>query len=118
MDEAEALRDVASLLKAISNRRRLAVLYHLADGEKSVGEMERLVGLSQSALSQHLARLRQIGVVATRREAQRVFYSIADPRVTTLLGALVQICGVAALGEIVSPDLLGRIDDNSSAEES
>ena len=66
------------LLKAIGNERRLMVLCHLADGEKSVGALEDLVGLSQSALSQHLARLRRDNIVRTRRAAQTIYYSLAS----------------------------------------
>ncbi len=79
MDSADfhlKLPRAAALLKAMSNQHRLAILCHLGLGERSVGELERLVGLSQSALSQHLSRLRQHGVVATRRDAQTIFYSL------------------------------------------
>ncbi len=76
-DELQANAAKAStLLKAMSNERRLMILCQLAQGERSVGELERAVGLSQSALSQHLARLRQDGVVATRRSAQTIYYSL------------------------------------------
>jgi len=70
-------RKASALLKAMANERRLLILCHLAQGEKSVGELERLVGLSQSALSQHLARLRRDKLVATRREAQTIYYALA-----------------------------------------
>ncbi|HZH27870.1 MAG TPA: metalloregulator ArsR/SmtB family transcription factor [Azospirillaceae bacterium] len=78
----------STLLKAMSNQRRLLILCHLTAGEKSVGELERLVGLSQSALSQHLARLRRQKVVRTRRQAQTIFYSIADTDTVVILDAL------------------------------
>jgi len=78
----------STLLKAMSNQRRLLILCHLAAGEKSVGELERLVGLSQSALSQHLARLRRHKVVRTRRQAQTIFYSIANTDAVVILDAL------------------------------
>lgn len=67
----------SELLKAMSNEKRLMILCYLAEGEKAVGEMERLVGLSQSALSQHLARLRRDGLVKTRRESQTIYYSLS-----------------------------------------
>lgn len=67
----------ASLLKAMSNERRLLILCHLTEGEKSVGELERLVGLRQSALSQHLAKLRRHGLVRTRRDGQSIAYALA-----------------------------------------
>ncbi len=66
----------SGLLKAMSNERRLMILCHLGQGERSVGELERMVKLSQSALSQHLARLRQDGLVTTRRHAQTIYYSL------------------------------------------
>ena len=69
--------EAAQLLKALANERRLQVLCLLADGERSVGEVNELLDLSQSALSQHLAVLRQEGLVVTRREAQTIRYSLA-----------------------------------------
>lgn len=71
-----------SLLKAMSNQSRLMVLCHLIEGEKSAGELERLVGLRQSALSQHLARLRALGLVSTRRDGQTIHYALSggEPR--------------------------------------
>ncbi|MDG4719080.1 MULTISPECIES: helix-turn-helix transcriptional regulator [Thalassospira] len=69
-------QQASTLLKAMSNQSRLLILCQLNEGEKSVGELERIVGLSQSALSQHLARLRRDKLVKTRREAQTIFYSL------------------------------------------
>jgi ArsR family transcriptional regulator len=76
------------VLRVLSNETRLMVLCQLGSGEKSVGELNALVGLSQSALSQHLAKLRAEGLVATRREAQTIFYRIADTRVSQLVVTL------------------------------
>ena len=70
------LSEVAGLLKALSNERRLKIVHVLADHEKCVGDLEKIIGLSQSALSQHLARLRRDGVVKTRRDAQTIYYSL------------------------------------------
>lgn len=81
----------STLLKAMANERRLMVLFHLAEGEKSVGELEKLVGLSQSALSQHLARLRRDSVVQTRRSAQTIYYSLKGVETEVLLGALTRL---------------------------
>jgi DNA-binding transcriptional ArsR family regulator len=67
----------AALLKAMSNEKRLLILCHLIDGEKSAGALERLVGLRQSAMSQHLAKLRREGLVRTRRDGQSIFYALA-----------------------------------------
>ena len=67
----------------------ITMWHHLADaGEYNVNTLVGLSGLSQSALSQHLARLREDGLVATRREAQSVWYRLADPKVAPLLGSL------------------------------
>jgi len=73
--KANALR-ASGLLKAMSNEHRLMILCQLLHGEKSVGELEKIIGLSQSALSQHLARLRRDSLVSTRRSAQTIFYSL------------------------------------------
>ena len=80
--------DVADKLSLLSNANRLMVLCHLLEGEQSVGALQAQLALSQSALSQHLARLRDAGMVATRRESQSIFYRIADPRLHDLIDAL------------------------------
>ena len=82
---------VAGRLDLMANPRRLMILCRLAEGEASVGELLSVVGISQSALSQHLARLRSAGVVATRREAQTIHYRIADPDVSAMMIALYDI---------------------------
>ena len=69
---------VTALLKAIANPARLVILCQLVEGERSVGALERAVGLSQSAISQHLAVLRRGDVVTSRREGQTVFYTLAS----------------------------------------
>lgn len=69
--------DAAGLMKALGNESRLMILCLLAEGERSVGELDAIMPLSQSALSQHLARLRAQGMVETRRESQTIFYSLA-----------------------------------------
>ena len=83
---------VADTLKAIGNARRLMVLCKLVEhGELTVGDLVRHLDLSQSACSQHLARMRDEGLVAFRRESQTLWYRIADPRVETLLATLYQL---------------------------
>ncbi|MEQ1753335.1 MAG: metalloregulator ArsR/SmtB family transcription factor [Micropepsaceae bacterium] len=77
-----------SVLRALSNEARLLVLCQLVQGEASVGDLNDAVGLSQSALSQHLAKLRADGLVATRRDAQTIFYRISDARVSELVSSL------------------------------
>lgn len=81
-------RPAATFLKALSNDRRLAIACLLARSEMSVGELEVLVGVSQSALSQHLARLRRDRLVKTRREAQTIYYSLNGSKVLSLLHAI------------------------------
>ncbi|HKR87994.1 MAG TPA: metalloregulator ArsR/SmtB family transcription factor [Phenylobacterium sp.] len=83
--------EAAKLLKALSNERRLMILCQLGDGELAVGQIQPRVGLSQSALSQHLAVLRDQGVVATRREGQTIFYRIADPAAVKVVATLAEI---------------------------
>lgn len=81
-------RRASTLLKAMSNERRLLILCYLAEGEKSVGELEELVDLSQSALSQHLARLRHDKLVRTRRSAQNIYYSLNGHEAQTVMATL------------------------------
>lgn len=83
-----AITSGARLLKALGNEKRMEILYHLLGKELNVGEMEKIVGLSQSALSQHLAILRAEEVVKTRREAQTIYYSIKSDRVIKILTLL------------------------------
>lgn len=85
--EASA-RQASALLKAMGNPHRLMILCQLVTGEKSVSELERQVGLSQSALSQHLARLRRHALVKTRRSAQTIFYSLAGEEATAIIRTL------------------------------
>jgi len=83
---------VAALLKAMGNGRRLMVLCKLVEhGEMSVSDLARDVALSQSALSQHLAKMREEGLVAFRREGQTLWYRIVDPRTEALLATLYQL---------------------------
>lgn len=86
--EAQAA-EAAAFLKLIANEHRLLVLCYLAErGELTVGQLTERVGLSQSALSQHLSRLRENGLVTTRREAQIIHYRVADPRAEQVLRLL------------------------------
>ena len=77
-----------SMLGAMANPSRLLILCQLAESEKSVGELQPLIGLSQSALSQHLAVLREKRVVRTRREGQQIFYSLASREASALMHTL------------------------------
>jgi DNA-binding transcriptional ArsR family regulator len=86
-----------TLLKAMANPARLMVLCQIAEGEKSVGELERAVGLSQSGLSQHLAVLRSKNLVTTRRDAQTIYYSLSSAEAAAVMDTLYDVfCGKAA----------------------
>lgn len=82
------LSDASALLKMMGNEKRLLILCQLGNGEKSVGELENLVGLKQSALSQHLARLRGERLVKTRRVSQTIYYSLASEEAARLIETL------------------------------
>ena len=91
----ENARRASTLLKAMSNEHRLLILCQLLHGERSVGELERLIGLSQSALSQHLARLRRDNLVQTRRVAQTIFYSLSGEEAAAVIETLYGLyCGM------------------------
>lgn len=86
----------AALLKLLANERRLLILCQLAGGELSVGALHARLGqsqtaLSQSALSQHLALLREQGIVATRRESQTIYYRIADTAALRVIQTLAEL---------------------------
>lgn len=90
-DAAEMARHAAAaaeLLKALAHPARLLVMCRLVDGEASVGELQQQVGLSMSALSQHLAVLRELALVSTRRQSQTIFYSLADGPALSVIQAL------------------------------
>jgi len=83
----------AALLTAMANPKRLAILELLMQGEMAVGQLAGRVGLSQSALSQHLSKLRTQKLVDTRRDAQTIYYSSRSPEVQAILTALREIFG-------------------------
>ncbi|MXQ10636.1 metalloregulator ArsR/SmtB family transcription factor [Microvirga makkahensis] len=86
---ARKAAEVADILQALANERRLMILCKLVEwGESNVTSLADAVALSQSALSQHLARMREEGIVATRRESQTIWYRITDPRIEDLFATL------------------------------
>ncbi|MGJ0508084.1 MAG: ArsR/SmtB family transcription factor [Methylocystis sp.] len=100
VDLAPKAAQAESFLKALANRHRLMVLCELHKGEHSVTKLQEAIGLSQSSLSQHLARLREDRLVKTRRESQTIFYSLADENVSRFIALLYEIfcaseCGIA-----------------------
>ena len=93
-DMLEHASDAAGLMKALGNESRLMILCILAEGERSVGDLNKMVPLSQSALSQQLARLRQQGLVNTRRESQTIYYSLSSGPADRVINLLHDIyCG-------------------------
>jgi ArsR family transcriptional regulator, virulence genes transcriptional regulator len=90
--ELAALRGSAAracaVLKALANEARLMLVCQLAEGEKTVGELQKSVGLSQSAVSQHLALLREHKLVSTRRNGQSVHYSLASGETAAIIETL------------------------------
>lgn len=84
--------EVADILRTLANERRLMILCKLVEwGEGNVTSLAEAVGLSQSALSQHLAKMRDEGIVTFRRESQTIWYRIADPRIEQLFGTLYEL---------------------------
>ena len=86
--DTESVEDATSYLKTLAHRGRLLILHHLESGEKSVGELERLLGTRQAAVSQMLARLRDDNLVLTRREGKTVFYRLNDDDTERVLALL------------------------------
>jgi ArsR family transcriptional regulator len=75
----------SNFLKALSHQGRLMILCHLSTGERSVTELETLLGSRQAAVSQQLARLRLEGLVSCRREGKAIYYSVSDPKVRRMI---------------------------------
>ena len=100
VDALKASSDNAAvLLSAMSNAKRLLIVCNLVEGEMPVGQLAEMVGLSQSALSQHLAKLRARKLVATRRDAQTIYYSIASDSVYQVLQTIGDIFVASASAE-------------------
>jgi DNA-binding transcriptional ArsR family regulator len=93
---ADHAEPAAALMKALSHEGRLLILCHLAAGEKSVSELETLIGQRQAAVSQQLARLRLEGLVTTRRAGKAIYYTIRDQRTIGLLSCLPKLFDRAA----------------------
>jgi len=98
-DLQDQASDAATFLKQLANEKRLLILCRLGEGEATVSELCGVAGLSQSAMSQHLAKMRADGLVAGRKEGLQVFYSIADPRCLGILHQLKSTFCIAA-GEL------------------
>ena len=87
----ENAANAVRLLKSLANESRLIVMCVLAEGEISVGHLNRRIDLSQSALSQHLAILRDKGILASRKDANKVFYRVGDTRTLRLIGMMQEV---------------------------
>ena len=83
--------DAVNLLKGLANESRLMIMCVLSEGEVSVGQLNQRIKISQSALSQHLAVLREQGLVQTRRESQTIYYSLADSAAMSVIGLLREV---------------------------
>jgi DNA-binding transcriptional ArsR family regulator len=83
--------EAARLMKTLANEQRLKLLCRLGKGEASAGELADYAGLAQSAASQHLAKMRDLNIVATRREAQTIYYRLEDERVFKVIGLLCEL---------------------------
>ncbi|WP_027582515.1 metalloregulator ArsR/SmtB family transcription factor [Bradyrhizobium sp. Ai1a-2] len=97
VDLEEKAEEASRLLTAMANAKRLMVLCNLLDGERSVGELAEIVGLSSAALSQHLGKMRALDLVTTRRDGQTIYYRLASGEVREILQTLYRLyCAPAA----------------------
>ncbi len=87
----QVAKEVASLLKLLANENRLLILCHLLKAKCSVSELVSILGLSQSAISQHLAKLRHEKIVSYERQAQNVYYFLSDPNVKRIIQTLYEL---------------------------
>ncbi len=102
-DLAPKAAQAESFLKALANRHRLMILCELHKGESSVSALQRALNLSQSSLSQHLARLREDDLVSTRRESQTIFYALANDDVGRMIALLYELfCASQCDGQAIS----------------
>jgi DNA-binding transcriptional ArsR family regulator len=88
---ANSANRASALMKTLGHKDRLMILCHLADGEKSVGQIAELLQIPQSPLSQHLSRMRKEGLVETRREAQTIFYSLKSGEAARIVEVLYEL---------------------------
>lgn len=104
----QSAAEAARFLKNFAHEGRLKILCHLADGEKSVSELEQLLDARQAAVSQMLARLREDKLVDTRRSGKTVYYSVTDTTISQIIGVLYErFCAPDAQGEAELADLAG-----------
>lgn len=113
---AEAVEQATELLKSLANRHRLLILCNLVDGERSVGELARLIGARDAAVSQQLALLRKDGLVRTRRDGQTIFYTLAGSEAAKVIETLHGIYCSPLAG--ATADAAARAASRSHAEKS
>ena len=87
-DMMESAAQATAFLKALAHEGRLMILCHLGEGERSVGELEALLGMRQAAVSQMLARLREEGLVKARREGKTIYYALNDGKTERIISLL------------------------------
>lgn len=90
-DMTQRVSEASALMKALAHEGRLMILCHLSAGEKTVGELERLLDQRQAAVSQQLARLRAEGLVQSRRDGKARLYSVSDPRAAEVVGLMYKL---------------------------
>jgi len=90
-DMVQQAQSAAAFLKALAHEGRLLILCYLSSGEKSVTELEQLLGSRQAAVSQQLARLRLEGLVSCRREGKAIYYALGDPRAARTIGLMYEM---------------------------
>lgn len=96
---ARSAQSAAAYLKTLAHEGRLMILCHLGSGEKSVGELEKLLDIRQAAVSQMLARLRDEGLVSTRRDGKTIYYSLSDNSTYEVISLLYRLfCGSGEAG--------------------
>lgn len=111
MNEKRIFQMHAEICKTLSNPIRLEILSKLRDGKKSVNEIASLTGVRQATVSQHLAVLRQRGVVSTRREGINVYYDVANPKITKACDLMREVLfeHIASMNEISSKEVKTQI---------
>ena len=108
VDMAAKAEEAARLLATLAHGKRLLALCHMLRGEVSVGRLAELIDLAPTALSQHLARMRDLQLVETRREGQTIYYRLASPEVAAILETLYGLyCAPTACGAEISPERAG-----------
>ena len=111
MNEKRIFQMHAEICKTLSNPIRLEILSRLRDGKKSVNEIASLTGVRQATVSQHLAVLRQRGVVSTRREGINVYYDVANPKITRACDLMREVLfeHIASMNEISPKEVKTQI---------